>query len=110
MRPNPLIASLTAMARLAEVLVNEFDHARLCLGAGRRVALAREARACRLVELQLDRAAGLAVGGHEAIQVRARMRDVLGGLEIEHRRHLDLLAALERPDRGAFLPPGFRHP
>src|SRR5262244_4486244 len=85
-----------AMPRLPDFLVHELDDASQgLLGArGIRVAI-DEALRLALVELELDLAARLAVRGHEAVEVRARMRHVLGALEIERGREEELLAALE---------------
>src|SRR2546422_9865627 len=87
---------------LPELLVRErADHVERAVGR-RRAGLARdEALALAVEQLEIDHAARLAVRGDEAVEVGPRMREVLGALQVEHRRELHLLAALERGRRGA---------
>src|SRR6266850_6598057 len=81
---------------LPQLLVDELVDALERAIRRRRAGLAHdEALALALEQLEVDVTAGLAIGRHEPIEVRPRMRLVLGALQIERRRHLDLLALLE---------------
>src|SRR5690349_5221961 len=92
--PVPFFAP--AMAGLPDFLVDELDDAgQRLLGAGRVRVAVDEALRLALVELELDLAARLAIGGHEAVELRTGMRHVLGALEIERGGQEELLAALE---------------
>src|SRR5215470_15266303 len=93
-RPVPFFAP--AMAGLPDFLVDELDDAGQRLLRARRIRIAvDEALRLPLVELELDLAARLAIGGHEAVELRARMRHVLGALQVQRGRQEELLAALE---------------
>src|SRR5262245_63237600 len=72
--------------------------------------LADIALSLTLEQLEVDLPARLAVLRHEAIEVRARMRLVIGALKIDRRRHLDTLAPLERDERAALGHRLFRLP
>src|ERR1700674_1877558 len=90
---------------LPELLVHELVDALQRPVRRRRAGLAHdEALALALEQLEVDVAAGLAIGRHEAIEVRPRMRLVLGALQIERRRQLELLALFEGRGGGALVP------
>src|SRR5215471_283068 len=89
---------------LPDRLVDELDDALQRTVRRRRARLAHdEALPFAGEELEIEHAAGLAICGHEAVEVRSRMRDVVRALQIQHGRHLDLLALLERGSRGTFV-------
>src|SRR6266849_1101355 len=90
MRPNPLIATRTAIRRppLSEMLVDELDEPGEAFGPDFGLGLAKEPGALGVVELELHLPAGLAIRVHEAIEVRPWMRKVGRGLHVEDRRHL----------------------
>src|SRR5262249_40354095 len=86
-----------------EVLVDELDDPldRAATGVGHRL-LADVALSLTLEQLELDFASRLSILADEAVEVGARVCEVLGALQIDRRRHLDLLTALERDHRAAF--------
>src|SRR5262245_51650751 len=82
-----------ARPALPDLLVHELhDHLESAIGRGRAGLAHDEALSLAVEELEIDDAAGLPVCGDEAIQMRPRMRLVVGALEIEHGRELHLLA------------------
>src|SRR5712692_9690039 len=93
-----------SQTHLSELLVHELVDALERPVRRRRAGLAHdEALALALEQLEVEVAAGLAIGRHEPIEVRPRMCLVLGALQIERRRHLDLLALLEGRRWRAFV-------
>src|SRR4029453_14823370 len=95
----------------AELLVHELDDAGHSLRRGGRAGIAiHEALGLALVQLELDLAACLAIAGHEAVEVGTWMGDVLGALDVEGRRRLHRLAALEREHRIALRHGGLARP
>src|SRR5262249_58317858 len=77
--------------RLANLLVRELDDHLERAVRIRRADLAHdETLALALEQLEVDDATGLAVGGHEAIEMRPRMCAVVGALQVEDGRQLHL--------------------
>src|SRR5215467_14073416 len=91
---------LAAPWDLRDLLVDEVDYELDGL-AGCCRALGHVALRLALEQLQIERAAGLAVLGHEPVEIGPGMGRVLGVLDVEHGRELGLLTALERDDRAA---------
>src|SRR3989454_3914945 len=96
-------SSMATRSALPDLLVHELDdHVDRAIGR-RRARLAHdEALSLTVEQLEIDDAARLAVGRDEAIEMGSGMRLVLGALQVEHGRQLNLFAPLECLRRGAF--------
>src|SRR5438132_4409574 len=89
---------------LADLLVRELrDHLEGAIGCRRADLAHDEALTLALEQLEIDHAAGLAIGRHEAVEMGPRMRMIVGALQVQHGRELNLLAALERRCRRALV-------
>src|SRR5688572_18338387 len=80
-------SSIAIRALLPDPLVHELDDAAdgLLRGRRRRVLL-HEALRLPVIHLQLELAAGLAIGSHEAVEIGTRMGDVARALQVERGR------------------------
>src|SRR5213593_5314275 len=81
---------------LPELLVRELrDQVERAVGRRRADLAHDEALALAVEQLEIDHAARLAVRRDEAVEVRPRMRRILGALQVEHGGELHLLTAPE---------------
>src|SRR2546428_477693 len=89
---------------LADLLVRELrDHLEGAIGRRRADLAHDEALTLALEQLEIDHAAGLAIGRHEAVEMGPRMRMIVGALQVQHGRELHFLTALERRCRRALV-------
>src|SRR5436309_1750779 len=95
----------------ADLLVHELDDDVDGAIGRRRAGLAHdEALPLPVEQLEIDHAACLAISGDEAIELRPRMPEGLGALQVEDGRKLRALALLQRAGRAALVHRGLRLP